>query len=35
MIDQVGGLTRDTVGQGYGLGFGLETLVGYLDQISI
>ena len=35
MIDQIGGWSKETVGQGYGLGFGLETLVGYLDQISI
>jgi len=34
-IDQIGGWSKDTVGQGYGLGFDLETLVGYLDQISI
>jgi integrase len=35
MIDQIGGWSKETVGQGYGSGFGLETLVGYLDQISI
>ena len=34
-IDQIGGWSKDTVGQGYGLGFDLETLVGYLDRISI
>ena len=35
MIDQIGGWSRDTVGQGYGLGFGLETLSSYMDQITI
>jgi integrase len=35
MIDQIGGWSKDTVGQGYGLGFGLETLTGYMDQITI
>ena len=34
-IDQIGGWSKDTVGQGYGLGFDLETLVGYLDRMSI
>jgi hypothetical protein len=35
MIDQIGGWSKDTVGQGYGLGFGLETLSSYIDQITI
>ena len=34
-IDQIGGWSKDTVGQGYGLGFGLEALTSYLEQISI
>ncbi|NCV20140.1 MAG: integrase, partial [Rhodobacterales bacterium] len=35
MIDQIGGWSKETVGQGYGLGFDLETLVGYIQQIAI
>lgn len=35
MIDQIGGWSKDTVGQGYGLGFGLETLTRYMEQITI
>jgi integrase len=35
MIDQIGGWSKETVGQGYGLGFGLEALTSYLDQITI
>ena len=34
-IDQIGGWSKDTVGQVYGLGFGLEALTSYLEQISI
>jgi len=35
MIDQIGGWSKETVGQGYGLGFGLEALTSYMDQITI
>lgn len=35
MIDQVGGWTRDTVGQEYGEGYSLQTVQNFIQKISI
>ena len=34
MIDQIGGWSRDTVGQGYGSGYELDVLNTYLNDIN-
>lgn len=35
MVDQIGGWSRGSVGQGYGSGYPLDTLHGYLSKITL
>jgi len=34
MIDQIGGWSRETIGQGYGMGYGLTSLEFHMLLIS-
>ena len=35
MIDQIGGWSKDTVGQGYGNGYGLRHLYRYMSEVEV